>query len=177
MAALDDACESYERHLKEAWAEHVSGPERIWMLVYRPTDERRLLHRLSMFETATISNQRKWQTFDIAGRFEEWLEHHEYRDEYLRDPELLEHGALDEFAEQLCHAIRAQLSSADDETVVALLGAASLFGLLRLSSVITEIANDVPGRMLVFFPGTRQDNNYRLLDGYDGWNYLAVPVN
>ena len=31
-------------------------------------------------------------------------------------------------------------------------------------------------RLLVFFPGSYEDNNYRLLDGYDGWNYLAVPI-
>ena len=28
----------------------------------------------------------------------------------------------------------------------------------------------------IFFPGSYEDNNYRLLDGYDGWNYLAVPI-
>ena len=32
------------------------------------------------------------------------------------------------------------------------------------------------GRLLVFFPGSYENNNYRLLDGYDGWNYLAVPI-
>ena len=177
MSAIDDACQAYERHLKEPWARQLSGPERVWMLVYRPNDERRLLHRLSMFENATEAQGRKWKALDIAGRFEAWLQNHEYRDEYLRDPDLLEHGALDEFSEQLCEELLAGLRSVDENTVVGLLGAASLFGILRLSTVITEIAGDVPGRLLVFFPGSRHDNNYRLLDGYDGWNYLAVPIN
>ena len=35
---------------------------------------------------------------------------------------------------------------------------------------------DVRGRMVVFFPGEYVDNNYRLLDARDGWNYLAVPI-
>ena len=34
----------------------------------------------------------------------------------------------------------------------------------------------VPGRLVVFFPGSYEDNNYRLLDAYDGWGYLAVPI-
>ncbi|MEI6620744.1 MAG: DUF1788 domain-containing protein [Actinomycetes bacterium] len=177
MSAIDEACEAYERHLHEPWATHVSGPERVWMLVYRPADERRLLHRLPMFETTTIAQGKKWMQLDISGRFEDWLNNHEYRDEYLADPELLQHGALDEFAERLCDGLRTELQAADDQTVVGLIGAPSLFGMLRLSSVISAIAGDVPGRLLVFFPGTRHDNNYRLLDGYDGWNYLAVPIN
>jgi hypothetical protein len=39
-----------------------------------------------------------------------------------------------------------------------------------------QLAPMVKGRLLVFFPGSYEDNNYRLLDGYDGWNYLAVPI-
>ena len=34
----------------------------------------------------------------------------------------------------------------------------------------------VAGRLLIFFPGSYENNNYRLLDAYDGWNYLAVPI-
>jgi len=30
--------------------------------------------------------------------------------------------------------------------------------------------------LLVFFPGTKNDNNYRLLDARDGWNYLAQGI-
>ena len=28
----------------------------------------------------------------------------------------------------------------------------------------------------IFFPGQYEQNNYRLLDARDGWNYLAVPI-
>jgi hypothetical protein len=34
----------------------------------------------------------------------------------------------------------------------------------------------VNGRMLVFFPGEVDGNNYRLLGAKDGWNYLATPI-
>jgi hypothetical protein len=29
----------------------------------------------------------------------------------------------------------------------------------------------------VFFPGEVEQNNYRLLNGRDGWNYHAVLIN
>jgi hypothetical protein len=52
----------------------------------------------------------------------------------------------------------------------------SLFGFLKVKQVVDELAPLVPGRLLVFFPGSYENNNYRLLDGYDGWDYLAVPI-
>ena len=64
--------------------------------------------------------------------------------------------------------------SAND--VVALKGVGSLFGFLKVKGVVEQLARLVPGRLVVFFPGSFEDNNYRLLDGYDGWNYLAVPI-
>jgi len=52
----------------------------------------------------------------------------------------------------------------------------SLLGLLKVKEVVDQLAPLVPGRLLVFFPGSYENNNYRLLDGYDGWDYLAVPL-
>lgn len=60
--------------------------------------------------------------------------------------------------------------------MVALKGVGSLFGLLKVKEVVDKFAPLVRGRLLVFFPGSYENNNYRLLDGYDGWNYLAVPI-
>ncbi|MFH1688626.1 MAG: DUF1788 domain-containing protein, partial [Candidatus Eisenbacteria bacterium] len=55
-------------------------------------------------------------------------------------------------------------------------GVACLFGLTRLSLVLKEVVKDIRGRLVVFFPGEYEENNYRLLDARDGWNYLAVPI-
>lgn len=177
MSAIDEARQAFERQLREPWRAHLSGPERVWMLTYRPDSERRLRHRLPSFEASTAAAGRKWQLIDVTNAFEEWLRGHEYRDEYLADPEALHFGALDEFAERLAIDVSAQLESADKDTVSVLLGAASLFGLVRLSRLLASVADQIPGRLLVLFPGVREDNNYRLLDGHDGWNYLAVPIN
>ena len=65
---------------------------------------------------------------------------------------------------------------AAEMTFSALTGAASLFGLTRASTLIKKVADAVPGRLLVTFPGTYQGGIYRLLDARDGWSYLAVPI-
>ena len=69
-------------------------------------------------------------------------------------------------------------AEATPNTVVALMGVGSLFGLARVSSVVEGIKDAVGGRLVVFFPGEYHPENhaYRLLDARDGWNYLAVPL-
>jgi len=65
---------------------------------------------------------------------------------------------------------------APENTVVAITGVASLFGFTRISQVLPLVEPHIRGRLLVFFPGVYENNNYRLLDARDGWNYLAVPI-
>lgn len=86
--------------------------------------------------------------------------------------------ALEGYVETVTLALRQRLqqSDADNNTVVAVTGLASLFGLMRASRLIEAVAPDVKGRLLVFFPGERDGANYRLLDARDGWNYLAIPI-
>ena len=48
--------------------------------------------------------------------------------------------------------------------------------MVRVSTLIQGLAQDIRGRLLVFYPGTYEHGNYRLLDARDGWNYLAVPI-
>jgi len=56
------------------------------------------------------------------------------------------------------------------------LGIAALFGFARVSELMGRIDKKILGRVVVFFPGVFDNNNYRLLDARDGWNYLAVPI-
>ena len=60
--------------------------------------------------------------------------------------------------------------------MVAVYGVASLFGFLRISEILPLCENAIQGRLLVFFPGVYEQDNYRLLDARDGWNYHAVPI-
>ena len=55
-------------------------------------------------------------------------------------------------------------------------GVGSLFGFVRVSQVIPLVETHIRGRLLVLFPGVYEQNNYRMLDARDGWNYLAIPI-
>jgi hypothetical protein len=83
-----------------------------------------------------------------------------------------------ELVEFVAGKIRAALiaDGVDDETVVGVFGSASLYGFVRISLVLKEVESDIRGRLVLFFPGDYDQNNYRLLDARDGWNYLAVPI-
>jgi hypothetical protein len=59
---------------------------------------------------------------------------------------------------------------------VAVFGVGALFGFTRVSRVLKLVEPYIRGRLVVFFPGVYDQNNYRLLDARDGWNYLAVPI-
>ena len=48
--------------------------------------------------------------------------------------------------------------------------------LVKVKDVVEKVATKVAGRLLVFFPGRYENNNFRLLDGYDGWDYHAFVI-
>jgi hypothetical protein len=70
----------------------------------------------------------------------------------------------------------AEAAGADENTVVAVLGVASMFGFVQVSDLVPRIVASLSGRLLVFFPGSRDGNVYKLLDAREGWNYLATPI-
>lgn len=177
MSRMDALIDAYARVAQHPWERSVAGPERVWLAVYPPADERRLRFKLEEFKIATQRAGKRWKLVDITNAFEEWLGAHEYREAYFESPEDLE-PALEEFGDRLVDRVRAELEAEDidGETVVALLGAGTLFGLFRVSRLIESVNDAIRGRLLVFFPGERHGSNYRLLDAQDGWNYLAIPI-
>ena len=64
----------------------------------------------------------------------------------------------------------------NESSVTAVFGVGALFGFTRLSKVLKLVEGEIRGRLVIFFPGEYERNNYRLLDARDGWNYLAVPI-
>jgi hypothetical protein len=86
------------------------------------------------------------------------------------------------FSDQVSHNLSAVLTGdeATTDSVVAVMGIASLFGFVKVSKIINAVTNHIRGRLVVFFPGEYENNNYlinyRLLDARDGWNYLSVPI-
>ena len=106
-----------------------------------------------------------------------WLCSQKYAQSYFKKPNLLA-TVYPKYLDYIVNSFNRFLEEnhADDTYVVAVNGVGSLFGFLKVKEVVDKLAPMVSGRLLMFFPGSYEDNNYRLLDGYDGWNYLAVPI-
>jgi len=102
----------------------------------------------------------------------------DYKEAYFDEPADLPLKLDNEFVRYTAAELRDTITAtdADENTVVAVYGVASLYGFTKVSLVLKEVVNDVKGRLLLFFPGQAEDNNYRLLDARDGWNYLAIPI-
>ena len=179
MSRIDDLIAEYRRYARLPWPSGLAPAQRVWMAVYAPDDERRLRLHLPEFETASNAAGREWVQIDITNAFEEWMAAHEYRDAYFANPKLIQ-PELAGFLDTLVTNVREQLAkSSTPNTVVGLVGAGSLFGLgdrVKVSALVNRVEDLIAGRLLVFFPGEVDQNNYRLLNGRDGWNYHAVPI-
>jgi len=177
MSRIEGLLQAYAQFVAQPWPETLAGAEKVWFAVYEPSQERRLLLRIAEFEAATKKAGHGWKRLDIADLFAQWMAGHRYREAYFEDPEAME-LALGDFAQSVVSHVREALTApdADVNTVVAVSGVGSLFGLARASDIIERSKSAIRGRLLVFFPGKYEDARYRLLDARDGWNYLAVPI-
>lgn len=176
MGKIEDLASVYERHVSVPWQRSVSGAQRVMLLVYEKELECTLRDRLGEFEQATLRSKHDWTLVDCTRWFAEWMAQDEYREAWFQDPDLLGMKLEVEFREAVANRLRTRLEAAGDDTVVALLGVASLYGFLRVSEVIRSVEQAICGRLVVFFPGTKNESNYRLLDARDGWNYLAQGI-
>lgn len=178
MARIEDIAERYGRHIATPWQRTIAGAQRVVMVVYDKELERTLRARKLAFETATREAGHDWFEVDLSNAFAAWMAADDYRDEYFSSPEDLQLKLDAEFPEFVAGRIRDVLYKTEvtADSVVAVLGVGSLFGFARISQVLKKIEADIKGRLVVFFPGQFERNNYRLLDARDGWNYLAVPI-
>jgi hypothetical protein len=131
--------------------------------------------RLGEFRLATEQASKGWREFDLAPRFGEWVAAQNWFERAAKKPNTLS-TVIPQFEQHLVIRVRAELAQCGPNDLLVLTGVASLFGLLRASALIAQVADAVPGRLVVAFPGTHQGGIYRLLDARDGWNYLAVPI-
>lgn len=174
MSRIDKLLSNYSGYVSLPW-ENVAGPQRIWFAVYDKTDERRLRLRLAEFEIETKKAKHGWAPCDVTDCFASWMAGHEYREAYFERPEDMQIPHPD-FEAFVGDRVKQVLNSAGPNDVVGLVGVGSLFGVMRASSLMMAVENSIQGRLLVFFPGEYDNNNYRLLDARDGWNYHAVPI-
>ena len=177
MSRVKRLIQSYSKYISVPWRDDAAAAQRVIFCVYNETEERWLRAKVDEFEIVTRQAGHEWAMFDLTDTFAIWLASQRYAKSYFQKPHLLSTllpkylaFITDEFETFL------QKNEIGPDSVVAIKGVGSLFGFLKVKEVVDKLAPMVKGRLLVFFPGSYENNNYRLLDGYDGWNYLAVPI-
>jgi bacteriophage exclusion system BrxB-like protein len=176
LGKIEDLATAYHRHVSAPWQRTLSGADRVIFVVYEKETERALRARVGEFEQATARTGHVWRLIDCSKWFSEWMARDEYREAYFETPDLLTMKLDREFKPEICRRLTAELEQADENTVVALLGVASLYPFVRVSEVVHEVERTIRGRLVVFFPGTKNENIYRLLDARDGFNYMANGI-
>ena len=177
MSKIERLVTSYTRYIAIPWRSGAAAAQRVIFCVYHESDERRLRSKIDEFEIATKQKGHNWALFDLTDSFAQWMTGQKYALSYFKNPDLLVTlypKYLDFIITKFSRFL--ERHQIDETYVVAIQGVGSLFGFLKVKEVVEKVAPLVSGRLLVFFPGSYEDNNYRLLDGYDGWNYLAVPI-
>lgn len=175
MNNLMKLLENYRLEVGRPWLDHLPPHQRIWLAIYDPSDERRLRLLVQEFELITQSAGKSWMLVDLTDLFARWMDEHPYREAYFASPELL-HSAIGGFEDLLLDTLMTALGRADEETVVALMGAGSLYGLTQISLLLDRAAPAIKGRLLLYFPGSHEAQTYRLLNARDGLHYLSVPI-
>ena len=176
MSQIDTLVDRYERLIALPWRKDLAGAQRAIFIVYDKAEERRFRARRGLFELATQRAGHGWLECDLTDAFARWMASIDYRDSYFESPEDLAIKLEVEFPNHVSAQLRQRLAEADDDAVVGVFGIASLYGFVRVSTLLTEVEGEIQGRVAVFFPGEYEDNNYRLLDARDGWNYRATPI-
>jgi len=138
---IEGLLKAYERFLQLPWDRTLAGPQKVWFAIYDPSQERRLRLRLSEFEVATKSAGHSWTHLDLTDLFANWMAKHDYHEAYFEQPEDMD-LALQDFAsfvsQQVVDALTAP--SVDVNTMVAVSGLASLFGLTYASAIFETVA-------------------------------------
>lgn len=176
MGRIEELANLYQRYIETPWRRNTAGAQRVVVVSYDKELERKLRARIHEFEQRTIAAGHKWAAVDCTRCFADWMANLEYRDAYFEEPSDLAMVVEGQFLDYLADPLRNTLNAADEETVVGLTGVASLYGFAHVSQVVRAVESNIKGRLVVFFPGTAEGNNLRLLDARDGWNYLAKVI-
>ncbi|MFQ6238241.1 BREX protein BrxB domain-containing protein [Sinorhizobium meliloti] len=177
MSKIKRLLKSYGSFISTPWRDDVAAAQRVIFCVYDEAEERAFRIKIEEFELATREARHDWHLFDLTETFAMWLGRQRYAKSYFEKPHLLP-TIYPKYLDFIAAEFERYLAetAATSNSVVGLCGVGCLFGFLKVKDVVDRLAPLVSGRLVVFFPGSYENNNYRLLDGYDGWNYLAVPI-
>lgn len=177
MSKLKRLVKNYGEFVDLPWRDDAAAAQRVIFAVYGEQEELALRAKIDEFELVSRDAGHDWIRFDLTDSFPQWMATQRYAKRYFERPELL-NTLLPRYLDWLAKEFEQQIEAkkAGSNSVIALQGVGSLFGFLKVKSVVDRLSPMVPGRLLVLFPGSYEGDNYRLLDGYDGWNYLATPI-
>ena len=176
MSKVDILVHNYEKLIRIPWRD-LAAAQRVIFAVYNASDERRLISKVTEFEIVTRNYGHGWYEYNLTNTFEIWMSNQKYAEKYFEKPHLISnliHTYLDFLESNFSEYIKNEKITEND--VVAITSVGSIFGFIKVRELVDRLAPLCRGRLLVFFPGSYENNNYRLLDGYDGWNYHALPI-
>jgi len=180
MNRIDQLIENYRSHIQMPLRPGLAAAQRVWFAVYPAVEERRLVNRIDEFEMITKAAGHLWVRIDLKGKLAEWIGSvdEDERADWFKHPDDIDlyskTAGRDVLTDFICQKI---IHAPDQEhTVFALTGLMELYDFFHVSDLIEGILKNLPGHLLVFFPGEREDNTYRFLDARKGWDYLAVPI-
>ena len=178
MSKLRKLVESYGEFIRIPWNHDSNPEERVMFCVYDEQDELKIRIRIDEFEIATKETNHRWECFDLTDTYPKWFITQRYAERYFKNPEMITHTLGNRFITALVEDFQKYLNvvKADVDNVIALTGVGSLYSFIKVKDVVDKLAPMFDGKLLVFFPGRLVEHNYRLLDGYDGWSYRAVPI-
>lgn len=182
MGRIEDLAEEYERLLGGRWQHTLAGAQRVVFVVYDKELERSLRANLPEFQQRTERGEggHQWVHCDCTRLFAKWMAADEYRDAYFEQPDDLRIKLDNEFQDFVAAHVRRFLASGDTETdkntVVAVTGLGSLYPFAHVSVLIRALEPEIQGRLVVFFPGTKNGTNFRFLDARDGFHYLGTSI-
>lgn len=175
MNTFDEILASYTKQVNLPWASDTPPAGRVWIVWFDKSMQRRFSGRIGEFEHATQKAGHGWKLLDLAPWFGNWIAKHELFEGLVEQPNEIR-GLLPDIEDALVGEIGRALTECSANDVLAVDGCGALFGVARVSTLISRVAGAVPGRLLVGFPGKHSAGVYRLLDARDGWNYHAVPI-
>lgn len=173
---LDRLLKSYSNYISIPWVGGLANEQRVLFAVYQKEDELKLRAKIEEFRLATERADHSWLALDITQLFPEWMAKQKYREDYFEEPEPLVARYPDFIRESIDSLAERIKGQADSNTLVALIGCGTLFGFASVSDFVKQLAEHVPGRLLVLFPGEYINNTYRHLDAQDGWGYQATCI-
>lgn len=177
MSKIRQLLQNYSSYISLPWREDIASAQRVICCIYKESDELALRAKIDEFELETEKAGHSWALYDLTDSFAHWLCEQPYAEKFFAKPQFL-FSLLPRYRSYLASTFKTFLQerAVGSNHVVALKGVGSLFGFVMIRELINDFAPMVSGRLLLFFPGSYENNNYRLLDGYDGWNYHAVPI-